>query len=114
MLSTLNYFKLHRRDQLDLPDPCGSLSTSLPPSAIASANREVEALLKTTNGSSYYTGKRGAHNRKLLIIVPYFSTIPDIKSCNLYRYSDTERARGSEVMLTSMVLPQPQNTTQGC
>jgi len=37
------YFQLRRGDQLCLPDPHGSLSTSLTPTAVASANKEVEA-----------------------------------------------------------------------
>ena len=62
-MSILKYFKLRRRDQLDLPDPRGSLSTLLTPSAIASANSKIEALLKTTSGSSCSTGKHGAYNK---------------------------------------------------
>jgi len=48
--SILNYFKLRR--QSNLPDPRGSLSASLSPGAIASANKELEALLKTDSNSS--------------------------------------------------------------
>jgi len=63
-MSILNYFKA-RRDY-NLPNPRGSLSGSLSPSAIASANKEVEALLKATSGSSsssFSGGKRGPYNR---------------------------------------------------
>jgi len=68
-MSILNYFRLHRRDQLGLPDPRGPLSTSLTPSAIASANKEVETLLKATSGSSCSTGtgKRGEYNRYTIL-----------------------------------------------
>ena len=53
--------ELRRRN--NLPDPHGSLSSLLTPSAIASANKEVEALLKTISGSSNCSTKRGAYNR---------------------------------------------------
>ena len=46
----MSIFKLHHRDQLGLwpglPAPCGAISSSLTPTAIASVNNEVEALLK--------------------------------------------------------------------
>ena len=66
-MSILNYFK-GRRDY-NLPNPRGSLSGLLSPSAIASANKEVEALLKATSGSNSSSfcnnpgGKRGPCNR---------------------------------------------------
>jgi len=60
-MSILNYFEL--RHQSSLPDPHGSLSASLSPDSIASANKEVEALSKTDSNSSLSCGKRGAYSR---------------------------------------------------
>ena len=54
-MSILNYFK--PRDEL--PDPKGSLSTSMSSAAIASANREVEKAMEDTNKSK----KRGPYTR---------------------------------------------------
>ena len=56
-MSILHYF----RKKTTLPDPKGSLSSSITPTAIATANKEVKALLKNSGGNKY--GKRGPYNR---------------------------------------------------
>jgi len=56
-MSILNYFK----KKTGLPDPKGSLSSSISPTAIATANKEVKALLKNSGDSK--CGKHGPYNR---------------------------------------------------
>ena len=56
-MSILHYF----RKKTTLPDLKGSLSSSITPTAIAAANKEVKALLKNSGGNKY--GKRGPYNR---------------------------------------------------
>lgn len=61
-MSILNYFK--RKNGHGLPDPKGSLSSSIAPSTIAAANAEVKAVLKGNSASSENKhGKRGRYNR---------------------------------------------------
>ena len=58
-MSILNYFK--RKNEL--PNPTGSLSTAVTPSAIATANREVEALMRGESGGRTQQKRRGRYNR---------------------------------------------------
>ena len=57
-MSILNYFK----KKTLLPDPEGSLSSSIAPNAIAAANQEVKALLKNSDAGSK-CGQRGPYNK---------------------------------------------------
>ena len=48
-MSILNYFKM----KIAKPDPKGYLSSSIAPTAIATANEEVKALLKNGGNRKY-------------------------------------------------------------
>jgi len=54
---SINYFK----KKTGLLDPKSSLSLSISPTAIATANKEVKTLLKNIGSSK--CGKRGPYNR---------------------------------------------------
>ena len=51
-MSLYKYFKKTTGDEAFLPDPSGSLSTKVPSSTIAMANKEVMKVLGSTNKES--------------------------------------------------------------